>query len=145
MPNIDSETRDKTSPVWDMSQERLMTEQLVGQRFNFYLVFFAVLVAGATNSKLQLHMQLLLSLGGLISIVFTKALYRTSGRLDVILNILKEDPTHPYAIISKAIGGVGVRRTLWRSLPTICTVLVCIAAVASWANLLQVASTSCPK
>ena len=144
MPNIDVETRDKTSPVWDMSQERLMTEQLVGQRFNFFLVFFAVLVAGAVNSKSQVHMQLLLSLGAVVSIVFTKALYRTSGRLNVILSLLKEDPTHPYTIVSKAIGGDGVRRTLWRSLPTICTMLVCIAAVASWANLLQVASTKCP-
>jgi hypothetical protein len=143
MPNMDAEFRDKTSPVWDMSQERLLTEQLVGQRFNFFLVFFSVVIAGAINSKSQIDMKLLLSGGSIISIVFTKALYRTSGRLDVILRILKEDKTHPYTIVSERIGGAGVRQTLWRDLPKICTIVICVAAMFSWIGWLKVASNQC--
>jgi disulfide bond formation protein DsbB len=145
MPNLDTDYRDKTSPVWDMSQERLLTEQILVQRFNFFLVLFAVIMAGAINAKTQIHMQLLLTAGALLAIVFTKALHRTSRRLDCILDFLKQDPSHPFTIVSREVGGEGIRRTLWRSLPTSCTVVICIAAVASWVNLLQVASIACPK
>jgi len=137
MPNIDSETRDKTSPVWDMSQERALTEQLVGQRFNFFLVFLSVIMAGAVNARVQLHMQLLLTIGSVISIVFTRALYRTSGRLDAILSVLRKDPTHPYTIISTMVGGRGVRNILWRYLPVFGTACICIAAVLAWFGVLQ--------
>ena len=83
MPNIPHDVRDKTSPVWDMSQERMLTEQIVGLRFNFFLVFISVVVAGAVNAKVQWHLLLVLIIGAIISFVLTLALYRTSGRLGV--------------------------------------------------------------
>lgn len=137
MPNLDQDFRDRTSPVWDMSQERLLTEQLVSQRFNFFLVLIGVVVAGALNARSQLHMQLVLSVGFLLAIVFTKALHRTSARLDAILEELREDPTHPFTIISAKVGGEGIRQTLWQATPAACTVLIGVAGAASWVGVLQ--------
>ena len=138
MPNISEEVRDTSSPVWDMSQERMLTEQLVGQRFNFFLVFFSVIVAGAVNAKVQLHLQSVLTIGSIICFVLTRALYRTSNRLDVILSILREDNTHPYTIVSKRIGGTGVRKILWQYLPSFCYASLVIAAVLAWCGVLVV-------
>lgn len=138
MPNLDQDYRDKNSPVWDMSQERVLMEQLVGQRFNYFMIFVGIVVAGSVNARSQLHMQLLLTLGAFVSIVLAKALNRTSTRLDAVLEILREDPTHPYTIISAKVGGQGVRRTLWKVTPTICALSVCVATVASWVNILKV-------
>lgn len=56
---LSAELRDKTSPVWDMSQERAFIENLLGQRFNFFLVFFSLTVAGSVNAKAQIHLQII--------------------------------------------------------------------------------------
>lgn len=142
MPNICAEERDKTSPVWDMSQERQLTEQIIAQRFNFFLVFFSIVLAGAVNAKVQLHMQLILTIGSLVAIILTRALERTSGRLDVIIALLRKDPTHPYCLVSaemqKRGEGQGVRIILWRGLPILCTSCLWLAAVLSWFELLSV-------
>jgi len=143
MQNGRSNALEPITIVWDMSQERQLTENLVGLRFNFFIVFFSVLLAGAIDAKTQLDMQLVLSIGSLISSIFTMALLRTSRRLDIILNILKRDSTHPYTIVSQRIGGQSVRRILWRMLPTICTALVCIGAIAAWLGYLNVSTSSC--
>jgi hypothetical protein len=66
VPNIDSSQRDSSSPVWDMSHERAFMETLLGQRFNFFLVFFSFVLAGALNSHTQRYFQLILSLGTII-------------------------------------------------------------------------------
>ena len=42
---------DSISPRWDISQERAFIETLLGQRFNFFLVFFALISAGALNAR----------------------------------------------------------------------------------------------
>ena len=44
MTNIDK----SKNPIsnWDMSQERAFLENLLSQRFNFFLVFFSLVVAG---------------------------------------------------------------------------------------------------
>ena len=121
-----------------MSQERMLTEQIIGQRFNFFLVFFSVMVAGALNAKVQLHLQAVLSIGSIISIVFTLALYRTSSRLAAILSLLSEDKSHPYTIVSERVGGQGVRHILWRYLPLFCCACIISFAVLAWLNILVV-------
>lgn len=139
MPNIDQETRDKTSPVWDMSQERLLTEQIIAQRLNFLLLFFSLSIAGAFNSRVQLHLSLILSLGGLVVFFLALAIKRTEQRLNAILQFLREDSTHPYRIISERVGGPGVRKWLWVFVPWLCFTGIGSAALLSWFEVLKVA------
>lgn len=142
MPKLDHETRDKTPPVWDMSQERVLMEQLVGQRLNFFLVFFAVIIAGAVNAREQFQLQLVLTIGLMVSMVLLAAINRTSARLDVALSILRQDPTHPYTIIGDQVGGFSVRFLLWRLLPAFCVALLALGCAAAWANVLSASDRS---
>ncbi len=51
---------------WDMSQERAFMEDLVCQRFNFFLILFSLILAGAASTDTQLMMILVLALGTFI-------------------------------------------------------------------------------
>jgi hypothetical protein len=139
MPNLSSEDRDSKPPVWDMSQERVLMEQNLAQRFNFFLLFFALVIGGALNAREQLHFQVVLTLGAFISGVLTAALSRTATRLNAVLENLRTDPTHPYTIISTTVGDRGVRKWLWQYLPRACFGCLVIAAALSWLSVLHVA------
>jgi hypothetical protein len=140
MPNIDNETRDKTSPVWDMSQERALLEGLVSQRLHFFLIFVSALLATAINAKLQIQLQLLLTSGAAISWWIALAISRVLARLDVTLKILSTDETHPFSQVNRELGKSEVGRGwvvlfLWAT-----CLLISIAAALVWARLITVPS-----
>jgi hypothetical protein len=137
VPNLEADFRDKTSPVWDMSQERVLMEQNLAQRFNFFLVFFALVVAGALNSRTQPHLQIVLTLGTVVASVLAAALSRTAERLDKVLEELRSDPSHPYTIIGRRVGRAVIRRTLWQHLPLFCSGCLLVGSVLAWFGLLQ--------
>ncbi len=127
------EYREKTSPVWDMSQERLFIETLLNQRFNFFLVFFSLVLAGAVNAKHQIEFQLILTLGAFVTTMFALVLNRSQQKLDLIISDLMTDPTHPVRIIDNLAGRSGGRRQLigvW--IPRFCATVLWVAAVAAW-------------
>ncbi|MCE7956431.1 MAG: hypothetical protein DYH06_00605 [Acidobacteria bacterium ACB2] len=135
--------RDEKSPVWDMSQERAFIETLLNQRFNFLLVFFSLVLAGAVNAKVQLHFQLILTLGAIVTLLFSLVLARSQQKLDLILADLFTDPTHPATIIDQRAGRQGSRRRLigtW--IPRVCTGILVLAAVLAWSDVLHVATLS---
>jgi disulfide bond formation protein DsbB len=136
---IDAETRDKTSPVWDMSQERAFTENLLNQRFSFFLVVFSLVLAGSINSKAQLHLQVVLTLGAIVTGLFASVLGRSQEKLDLILADLFSDTTHPATVIDKRAKKGGSRRRLigvW--IPRICSAVLIVGAVLAWLGVLQV-------
>ncbi len=109
MPNILQEERDRAGPVWDMSQERQLMELLVGQRFNFFVVFFSVVIAGALDATSPFRMQLILTIGSVVAIILTVAIHRASDRLHVTLEELRKDSTHPYSIVTSVLEERGHR------------------------------------
>jgi disulfide bond formation protein DsbB len=136
---IDAETRDKSSPVWDMSQERVFIENLLNQRFSFFLVVFSLVLAGAINSKIQLHLQIVLTLGAIVTSLFAAVLGRSQDKLDLILADLFQDPTHPATIIdSRARKGGSRRRLIGVWIPRICSAVLIAGAVLAWLGVLQV-------
>lgn len=136
---ISAAERDKLSPVWDMSQERVFMEQLLNQRFNFFLVFFSLMIAGAVNSKKQIHLQLVLTLGAIICTLLAAVLIRTQVKLDLILTDLFSDPSHPAAIINKSAGNRwSMRRIIGIWIPLLCSAALIIAAFAALTGLLCV-------
>ena len=136
---LDATTRDKSPPVWDMSQERVFIENLLNQRFSFFLVVFSLVLAGAINSKAQLQLQIVLTLGAIITTLFAAVLGRSQEKLDLILNDLFSDSSHPAAIIDSRANKEGSRRRLigfW--IPRICCVVLIAGAALAWVGVLQV-------
>ncbi len=91
--------RDEKSPVWDMSQERVFIETLLNQRFNYLIVFFSVVIAGAINTGNELHFKIILTIGALVSYLLFSSLQRSKVKLDLIIEDLKSDPSHPVKVI----------------------------------------------
>ncbi|MBI2843646.1 MAG: hypothetical protein HYX78_09630 [Armatimonadetes bacterium] len=130
---------EKGSPVWDISQERAFIENLLTTRFNFFLVFFSVIVAGAVNAKEQVHLQLVLGLGAFICLLLSSVLGRSQEKLDLILEDIFQDDSHPAAIINNRANREGSRRRLigvW--IPRLCVAVLLIAFVASIVGFLAV-------
>lgn len=63
---IKASERDRLSPVWDMSQERMFIENLLCQRFNYFLIFFSLTIAGFSNAKNEWIGETMLILGAVI-------------------------------------------------------------------------------
>jgi len=80
---------------WSMSQEREFIENLLCQRFNFFIVFYSIIVAGSLTSKSQTHLVVILTLGSVILTFFATTLFRVQHKLDLILTEIFEIPTHP--------------------------------------------------
>lgn len=112
--------RDKAAPIWDMSQERAFLENLMNQRFTFFLVFFSAIVAGVVNAKSELATKLLLGFGSVMTMLFARVLWRSHKKLDLILDDLKTDITHPATIIDRRAGRGSVRWILGWGIPWLC-------------------------
>jgi len=80
---------------WSMSQERKFIENLLCQRFNFFIVFYSIIIAGSLTSKSQTHLVVILTLGSVILTFFATTLFRVQHKLDLILTEIFEIPTHP--------------------------------------------------
>lgn len=140
-PGLPAWKRDESSPVWDMSQERVFIETLLNQRFNFFLIFFSLVVGGALNTKVQLHFQLVLTLGTLVCLLFAAVLERSQEKFDLIFKDLHTDLTHPLTIIDRRARSGGSRRKwIGRFIPAVCCVGLITASCAAWLGWLPVPS-----
>jgi len=126
---------DGRSPRWDISQERAFIETLLGQRFNFLLVFFSIIVAGAVNARDVPFMQAaVLSLGAVITYYLASAIGRSQEKLDLILGIIfKEQRTHPATVADQLASRNGSRRkVIGYTIPRICFWVLTVWAVIAW-------------
>src|SRR5436309_3571616 len=90
---------------WDMNQERQFIENLLSQRFNFFLIVFTVILAGAATANTQTKQTAILVLGFFLCLLIALTVYRIYAKLDEILKVLHEKKSHPVAIISEKIKG----------------------------------------
>ncbi|MGB8420862.1 helix-turn-helix domain-containing protein [Paraburkholderia sp.] len=142
-------TRDRASPVWDMSQERVFLESLMNQRFNFFVVFFSVVIAGAANAKSQRFLQLILTFGFIVELLICPLIYRAQFKLNLIVEYLESDLSHPMTIIDAKVKTKtkGIRRLLTHPrirmhvmgtvAPSICCCILLAGAMASMAGWLE--------
>jgi len=139
-PKQTATERDKSSPVWDMSQERAFIENLLGQRFNFFLIFFSLVIAGSVNAKTQTQLQIILGIGSVICFLFAAVLGRSQEKLDIILADLFTDESHPATIIDGRAKPCGSRRRIigiW--IPRLCCAILIIGFILSLCGVLKVA------
>jgi len=138
-PGISAAERDKASPVWDMSQERAFLETLLNQRFNFFMVLFSLIIAGSINAKIQIHLQLILTIGTIIIFLFCLVLIRSQEKLDLALKDLYTDETHPATIINnRSEKGGSRRRLIGVYIPWFVTITLIIGAILAWCNILKI-------
>jgi len=139
MPNISQEERELKAPVWDISQERVFVFTLVNQRLQFLILFFSIVVAGAINTQSLAHMQFVLILGAIISWLFSAVIVQTQTRLTSILNIIEEDPTHPYTIVTTRTGQKQrIQPLVSYIIPVICSLTLTIGSILSLFGMLRV-------
>jgi hypothetical protein len=133
-PDNQNSTEPLRSPRWDISQERAFVENLLGQRFNFLLVFFSIYVAGAVNIKDDRILQsFVLTLGAMIAFFLAWAIFRTQKKLDIVLNNLH--PSHPHKIIEEQLKFPTGRYFIAYVIPSICFFALTLWALYDWIYL----------
>ena len=75
-----------TQPNWDMSQERQFIENLLCQRFNFFLVIYAAVIGGALAAGEQAHLCSILCLGTVLTAALAFTIFRADAKLSIILD-----------------------------------------------------------
>jgi hypothetical protein len=87
---------------WNMSDERKHIENIVNQRFNFFLIFFSLVVGGvATSIDHPLMIIVILGIGALICWFLWATLARAQFKLNLVIKSLPED--HPEKIIDEDV------------------------------------------
>jgi uncharacterized protein (TIGR00725 family) len=80
---------------WNLSQEREFIENILCQRFNFLLVFYSLVVAGAFTTESQRNFSIVLTLGAIITSILAITIAHVQVRLDCILAGIKKQESHP--------------------------------------------------
>jgi disulfide bond formation protein DsbB len=128
---------------WDMSQERQFIENLLSQRFNFFLVMFTVVLTGAATAKTQTKQTAILVLGFFLCFLVALTVYRIYAKLILILEMLHKTESHPVAIIGEKIkqrglkGGFPANSLVGFYIPGFCVFILGIVALVSWCGCLK--------
>ncbi len=86
---------------WSMSQEREFIENLLCQRFSFFIVFYSIIVAASSLTlESQTRLVVILILGSVILTLFATTLFRAQHKLDLILKEIFKISTHPTTVIN---------------------------------------------
>lgn len=104
---------------WNLSQEREFSENLLCQRFNFFLVVFSLVAAGAAGANTQRMLLSLLLIGFFICLLLALTIYRNHVKLDWIHQTLHKVEGHPIKVVGDAIEPLGLLKSLdtpWGSL-----------------------------
>jgi hypothetical protein len=118
------------SPRWDIDQERAFVETLVVQRTTFLFVVFGAILAGAINTGGMPTIQLLLLIGGYaFADMLRQSIGRAQHKLDIIIEILMQDPLHPITVVTKIAGPKSKRRLIGYGIPSLCTGIIAALAV----------------
>lgn len=126
---------------WTMSQEREFMENLFCTRFNFFLVFFSVIVAGAFATTDPVRFRLILALGAALTIPLGLTIARAQTKLNLIIaEIFRNDPLHPAKTINDAAndeiksGGISWSMRNWIGywIPLCCWIALTVGMVAAF-------------
>jgi hypothetical protein len=93
---------------WDMSQERAFIENLLCQRFNFFIVIFSLVIAGAASANTKAKLVSILWVGATLCVLLALATYRVYVKLIWILRHLHAISDHPVHVSSEGIKTMGM-------------------------------------
>ncbi len=135
-----------TSPDgWTLSQERQFIEDLLTKRIHFFFIVFAAVIGGAIAARQQAHLLWVLGMGFIVISALGCSVYRANFKLHLILNALRDQGIHPFALIDdeckklKPVSGFSVRWLIGCWLPLACAVLLFVGMVEAWRGVLVAA------
>ena len=97
-----------------MDDERQYLENLLNQRFNFYLVFVSFFLFGIFGGSLgNMERGIALVIGAFISLFIALAVLRTRMLVEEALNDLRELHRHPYGTLYKRLKDKEKYKTKW--------------------------------
>jgi hypothetical protein len=127
------ESRDRLSPVWDMSQERVLALTILNQRFHFLLVFFSVIIGAAANTRQPRNATIVLCVGSVIAWLLAIAIVLAQRRLHAISSVLAQDKSHPYIIVTQLSGQRrSIQKILSYVIAPLCALVLTVGAVLSF-------------
>lgn len=128
---------------WSMSDERAFMENLLCSRFNFFLVFFGLIIAGAVSTSDARFFKIILSLGSVISIPFALTIARAQRKLDIALekHLFSENyksywGKHPAKVLDDECDGRSMRRWIGYWIPFSCCLALVLGAILALSNCL---------
>jgi len=108
-------------------------EDLLNKRFNWFMVFYSIVVVGALQAKQPFVLQAMLIVGAGICGLLTLTLIRAQRKLNIILKHLGKLPSHPVSITNRAMGTferrLTMRRIIGYVIPPICTLTLIAGAI----------------
>jgi hypothetical protein len=114
---------------WTMSEEREFIEGIVVERFNFFLLFFTLIISGAVGVKSINTLRAILLVGAIVSWMISWTLGVANRKLNWILNKLKaEEPDHPFCTTERAVGATG-RNFIGYYIPFVCSLALTAAFI----------------
>jgi len=140
---LDAYEHQCSSGQWSFSDEREFVENLFCQRFNFLLVAYSVVIAGAVATETQLLFNIILAAGFVITTITAATVWRAYVKLIAALRICYRIPTHPLPIVEKEVStwsfakrGFPVNKLLGLVLPSICSISLLIGTLLGFAGIL---------
>ncbi len=131
---------------WSKSDERVFIENLLCTRFNFFLVFFSLVIGGAISTSDQIYFKIILCLGVIIIIPFSLTIARAQKKLDVNLEELFSTEGHPVKIYNDLCRGSfppSMRQWIGYWIPIICSLVLLIGAILALFGVLLPTSSNC--
>lgn len=123
---------------WDLSQERQFMENLLCQRFNFFIVLFSLVIAGAASANTQPKLVAILWIGFTLCSLVGLTVYRNFVKLIWILRELHAVPGHPVRVAGEGVRAkygaralFGVNPIIGIVMPVACSTLLLIGAIAA--------------
>jgi hypothetical protein len=106
---------------------------LLGQRFNFFLIFFSLVIAGAVNARdADITQAVVLSMGAVICFCLMLTINRAQQKLDLIIDIILRDPEHPITVVDGLASGPSRRRLIGYYVPAFCFVTLAGWTLFAW-------------
>ena len=128
---------------WDMSQERAFIENLLCQRFNFFIVIFSLVIAGAASANTQTKLSAILSIGFVLCFLVALTIYRIYVKLIWLLKELHQFKGHPVGASSKGIKQLRMPKLFrvnwiigW-CIPALCSLILLVGATLSIIGILK--------
>lgn len=84
-------------------------EDLFCQRFNFFIVIFSLVMAGAASANTQVKLVSILWIGEGLCVLVGLTLYRNYAKLILILRRIHKIPDHPGAVIGVETNTLSIR------------------------------------
>ena len=128
-------------PRWTFEEERAFLENLVCQRFNFLLVFFGLVVAGAVTAQNRTLALIVLWLGATVMLALAITVAAAHYKFKLVLKHIYEDKKNPITIISAEVNFWHINWLIGYVVPIFCAVALLAGAVLGTMDVLPLGNS----